>query len=334
MKYIFAILCCVAFFLSNAKAQDASRLHEMGKNYLVDGDYSNAESLLQQAYDLDTNNLVFIKDLTLCYYFQKAYNSALNTIKKTIESETADDQCFQIAGNIYKALNQLPACELVYKKGLKKYPENGAFYNELGELLSLQNNNECIDYWEKGIEFAPAYSRNYYNASKYYANSKELVWCMLYAEIFINMEPSNNKTPEIKDILFTSYQKLFESFKSEGGTKDKNKFVQKILNHLNNQNKIAAQSGLTTTSLTMIRTRFILDWYNDKPEKFPFQLFDYQQQLLKSGMFEAYNQWLLGSSENLVNFQNWTQFHSQEYNAFIKYLRAQPFAMPKGQYYF
>jgi len=334
MKYIITFLIGLAFFQFHAFAQDASRLHEMGKNYLVDGDYSNAESLLQQAHELDTNNLVYIKDLTLCYYFQKAYNSALNIITKTVDSESADDESYQIAGNIYKALNQLTASELVYKKGLKKYPQNGVFYNEIGELLSLQNNNECIEYWEKGIEFAPEYAKNYYNASKYYANSKELIWCMLYAEIFINMEPANKKTPEIKDMLLSSYQKLFASFKVEGGTKDKNKFVQKILNHLNNQRKIADVAGLTTTSLTMMRTRFILDWYHDKPEKFPFQLFDYQQQLLKNGMFEAYNQWLLGSSENLINFQNWTQFHSQEYNSFIKFLRAQPFVMPKGQYYF
>lgn len=56
-------------------------------------------------------------------------------------------------------------------------------------------------------------------------------------------------------------------------------------------------------SLMMIRTRFILDWMNSSAKKYPHRLFEYQQQLLREGMFEAYHQWLFGSAQNLVSFQ-------------------------------
>ena len=59
-KFIFIIIISI---VQKGIAQDANRLHEMCKNYMIDGDYSNAESLLNEAYNLDTNNIIFTKDL-------------------------------------------------------------------------------------------------------------------------------------------------------------------------------------------------------------------------------------------------------------------------------
>jgi Flp pilus assembly protein TadD len=59
-KFIFILLISIA---QNGYTQDAKRLHEMGKNYMIDGEYSNAETLLNDAYNLDTNNIIFAKDL-------------------------------------------------------------------------------------------------------------------------------------------------------------------------------------------------------------------------------------------------------------------------------
>jgi hypothetical protein len=202
----------------------------------------------------------------------------------------------------------------------------------MGELLSLQNRNDCIDYWEKGIEKDPAYSRNYYNASKFYALQQEYLWSLIYGEIYINIDPYGNKTAEVKDIVLNGYKKLYMSLLTDGDVKDKNKFVQKVLSNLSKQNATASQ-GISVNKLIMIRTGFILDWYNDKTEKYLFHLFEFHQQLLREGLFEAYNQWLFGSSENLSAFQSWTQLHNQEYAALTKFLKSNPYTVPEGQYY-
>jgi hypothetical protein len=39
----------------------------------------------------------------------------------------------------------------------------------------------------------------------------------------------------------------------------------------------------------------------------------YQQQLLQEGLYDAYNQWIFGSTENLPAFQNWTVAHKEDY---------------------
>jgi hypothetical protein len=94
-----------------------------------------------------------------------------------------------------------------------------------------------------------------------------------------------------------------------------------------------ANKGITTETLTMIRSRFILDWYQANATKFPLRLFDYQQQLLKEGLFDAYNQWLFGAAENLATYDSWSKTHAEQYEAFNTFQRNRIFKMPAGQYY-
>jgi len=326
----------LSFFLLmghlGGSAQDAARMHEMGKNYMIDGDYANAESLLSQAFSADTNNLTYIKDLSLCYFFQREYNRAVGILAPVIGRGQGDDQCYQLLGNLYKLQKNLTACSQLYTEALKKYPENGAFYKEIGELFERSNDPQCIAFWEKGIEKDPAYPGNYFMACRYYHVQNEHIWSALYGEIFLNLDPFNDRTPEIKDILLNDYTYLLKSLVIEGLPKEKNKFIQRTISFFHKQSDLI-NTGINTATLTMLRTRFILDWYADKPEKFPFALFDHHRQLLRRGLFEAYNQWLFGSSENLITFQYWTQLHSNEYNDFIKYQRSAPFVFPKGNYH-
>ena len=82
----------------------------------------------------------------------------------------------------------------------------------------------------------------------------------------------------------------------------------------------------------MIRTRFILDWMNER-KKPAFKLFEYQKQLLQEGMFDAYNQWIFGSTQNLAGFQNWIAAHNDEYTLFSTFQKSRLFKMPPDQYY-
>jgi len=85
----------------------------------------------------------------------------------------------------------------------------------------------------------------------------------------------------------------------------------------------------------MIRTRFILDWFSDKETsaKFPFRLFDYQRQLIQQGYFDAYNQWIFGTAQNLVEYQTWTNLHAKESEEFTAFQKNRIFKIPLGQYY-
>ena len=92
-------------------------------------------------------------------------------------------------------------------------------------------------------------------------------------------------------------------------------------------------SGIDPESLVMVRTRCLLDWYNFSGVKFPYALFDYQRNLLKEGLFEAYNQWIFGPVSNQSAFKAWTGLHKTEYDAFLQYQRNHPLKLKNDEYY-
>ncbi|MFT3909170.1 MAG: hypothetical protein QM737_07050 [Ferruginibacter sp.] len=311
---------------------DINQLHETAKTFMRQGDYPNAILVLNRGIQQDPKNMALAKDLAFSYYYNKDSKKALEIIKPLLDRDEVDDQCYQIAGNIYKDLVMLKECEKLYKKGIKKFPGNGALYSDYGELLWAQKNYEAIKQWEKGIELDPSYPRNYYNAARYYYLTTDKIWSILYGEIFINMEPLGRNTPELKDILLESYKKLFTDVNLEQNDKNKTDFEKAFLQSMNKQFAVASQ-GINTETLTMIRTRFILDWITNNQSKFPYKLFEYQQQLMQEGLFDAYDQWIFGSSENLPAFQNWTNTHKEEYIAFTNFQKGRTFKVPGGQHY-
>jgi len=331
MKKIFLFL--LLGICLNSIAQNNETLHQTAKTFMRQADYANAVLVLNRALQQEPNNLGMIKDLALSHYFKRENTIALDVIKPTLDREDADDQCFQIAGNIYKALLLPKDCEKMYKKGIKKFPESGPLYSEYGELLWAQQNYDAIKLWETGIKVDASYSKNYYNAARFYYLSKDKIWGILYGEIFLNMEPQSSSSPELKGILLDSYKKLYaEANLKEIASKEKNEFAKAFLEAMDRQSGQAAY-GINTASLTMIRTRFILDWFNSNANKFPYRLFDYQQQLLKDGLFEAYNQWIFAPADNLNAYQNWVDTHSAEHKEFFNFQKGRLFKIPPAQYY-
>lgn len=327
------LILAAGFFVTGSFAQDVKQLQETARGYTRQGDFSNASIVLAQALQQEPKNIEISKDLAFNYYLQKDFTKALEIIRPLINRDDADDQCFQIAANIYKGLGEPKECEKLYKKGLKKFPKSGALYNEYGELLWMTHDLSAIRQWEKGIEMDAGYSGNYYNACKYYYLASDNLWSAVYGEIFLNIEVLTNRTLEVKSILLDSYKKMFADPSVFKNTKEKNNFERAFLQTLYKESAMAS-GGLTPESLTMIRSRFILDWYNGGlAENFPFRLFDYHLQLLKEGMFDAYNQWLFGTTQNLVAYQNWITGHAAEYNEFSKFQKGRIFKIPSSQYY-
>ncbi len=315
-----------------AMAQDS--LLKTGKDFLASGDFDNAIIVLNRAAQQNADDLEVQKYLAMAYYKKRDFAKALDVIEPALQRDDADVITFQIGGNIYKALEDLKATDKMYKRALKKFPKSGPLHSEYGEFLWAKKDFDAIEYWEKGIKEDPSFAGNYYNAALYYYYTKDKTWNIIYGEIFINMESLTERATAMKGLLLSSYkEKLFASADlTEGEEKNKNQFSKAYLETMNKQSTIASR-GISTETLTMIRTRFILDWYKNSATKFPHRLFDYHQQLIREGMFEAYNQWLFGTVENLPAYDNWTKTHAEQYNKFINFQKGRIFKMPQGQYY-
>jgi tetratricopeptide (TPR) repeat protein len=333
MKTKFLLIAITSFLgIVNVNAQTVAELQATAQGFMRSGDYSNAIMILNRCVDKEPDNRSVGKDLALSYYYSGDNKKAIEVIQPVLNSDEADDQIFVITGNIYKGLDKKKDAEKTFKKGIAKFPESGNLYNELGELQVNSGNREAIKTWEKGIKAAPSFGRNYFNAGRYYFFEKNFTWSLLYGEIFLNTEPIGNRAAEAKSMLLESYKQIFATDITGKDFEKKNDFEKKFLTALKKQQPVL-DKGVTTESLTMMRTRFILDWYSPTDEKPEFKLFEQHQVLLRNGLFEAYNQWVFGITENITAYQNWIKNNAVENTAFIKFQQSRTFKMPQGQYY-
>lgn len=332
MKQLILFVFSIATLHCLAQQQENKSPQEKAKDFIKQGDYANAIVVLNRALQQDPENLETLKNLAFAQYLERDYSKAVSTIDPLLDRRDADVQVFQLGGMIYKAKEDVKESEKLYKKGLRKFPNSGVLYNEYGELLWFKQDYNAIRQWEKGIEVDPNYSGNYYNAAKYYYFTMDKVWSVLYSEIFVNMESYSRRTIEIKNILLNSYKKMFTDADILKNQSSKNEFTSAYLNTINRQSAIASM-GITPESLTMMRTRFILDWDEKYASTYPFRLFEYHRQLLREGLFDAYNQWLFGPVQNLTAFQNWTNAHAEPYKEFTNFQQGRVFKLPPGQNY-
>lgn len=331
MKKLFLILItvCAQTILF---AQDVKQLHDNAREFMHKGDYPNAILILNRALAKSPDNLEVTKDLGLNYYYYKDYKKCIEVLKRLFDRYDVDDQVFQIAGDAYWAMEDASGAEEIYRKGIRKLPKSGPLYNELGKVLWTKNDFTAIKEWEKGIETDPGFAGNYYNASKYYYFTLDKVWSLIYGEIFINIDPKSAYASEIKNILFEGYKKLFIDANIEKNNKDKSPFALAYLKTMNKQTTLLS-AGINMQTLSIIRTRFILDWDAEFAAKFPFKLFQVHKQYIQEGIFEAYNQWVFASEQNMEAYQKWNTDHPKEYAALSRFLQDRIFKVPGGQYY-
>lgn len=334
MKKILLLICIVSSAIGYGQTEDAATLHETAKNFLKQGDYENSILVLNKAIQLQPANFQLTKDLFFAYYLKRDFAKALEIGKPMVEKPDADVQSFQMLGLAYKAIAEDKEAEKLYKAGIKKFPNEGILYSEFGDLLAARETSEAVKLWEKGVQVDPNHSSNYYFLAKQYAQKGDIIWSILYGEMFLNMESFTARSTEIKNTLLDQYKKFYVTNYTVPPTDPKKpiQFVAAVVETLNKQQSQVAL-GITPESLTVIRTRFILDWYNKYATRFPFKLFEHQKQLLQEGMFEAYNFWLFGPAANLKTYQTWQQYHQEDLNTFLTFIRSKVFKIPEGQQY-
>ena len=108
-KYLSLFLLIAVSFLATAQPEDPKTLHETAKTFMRTGDFDNAIIVLTRALQQDKNNLEMQKDLVMTYFLKRDYQKAKEGAVELINRDDADVVTFQIAGNVYKALEEVKA---------------------------------------------------------------------------------------------------------------------------------------------------------------------------------------------------------------------------------
>jgi Tfp pilus assembly protein PilF len=334
MKQRFLVIAFLVICINMLSAQtaDTTTPESKAKSYLRQGDYTNAIMLLNRAAQSNPNSLEIQKDLAYAHYVKRDFVKGLELAKPIVKRQDADVQSFQILGMMYKAIEERKECEKMYKEGLRRFPNSGVLYNEYGEMLwTRQNFAEAVKLWEKGILSEPSFPGNYYNAARYYYFSADKLWGILYGEIFVNLESYSERTTEIQTQLTDGYKKLFVDADILKNQPNRSDFATLVLETMKKHSGLVS-GGITIASLDKLRRAFIEDWFTTHAKRFPYRLFEYQQQLIKADMFEAYNQWVF-SAASPGNYKQWVAANGEASAKFTNFQKNRVFKLPKGQYY-
>lgn len=332
--FFLSLVCLISVAAWAQPEENVATLHARAKNFLRAGDFDNAVLVLRQAMILSPEDLELSKDLVIAYTYKRDFTKAREWVIQLCDRPNADAICFQLAGNVFKELEEVKECEKYYKRGLKKFPNSGPLHSEYGELLWSAKDPRAIGFWEQGIKVDPGYAGNYYNAALYYYYTTDKVWSLIYGEIFINLEGLNERSRSMREVLLKGYkEKLFaDADLKQVADKTSNSFAKAYLTEMAKHVSLTAR-GLEAETLSMIRARFLLGWFDGPANQFPFKLFDVQRQWIQADLFQAYNQWLFLTPETQVKHEQWKKENAETWTKFQQWQENRVFRVPSGQYY-
>lgn len=318
---LFVLLFFTLTTLQEVQAQDRwipapeiNAMYEEATKAMAAKDYEKAIQIYFQAVRVNPNDVVLRRDLAYAYYLNKQLDEGINILEEVVKANRADPETYQLLAAFEQAKGNKRKSNQMIEQGINKFPESGVLLYTKGSSLieESKKNKNALKYFLKGIKGAPLYANNYLAAAKVLLANEEPVWAAIYAEIFVNLEPQSAKTIEAKKILVDAYRKLFTPPTngtlpnlSNGLEPGKTTFEEAVYFFYNN-NFMTLADEFSVDNLTMLRTRFLLDWTTQFSTQ-EHSLFQYYYNLIQGGVFEAYNQSLFGAVLDSSTFSAWVQ---------------------------
>jgi Tfp pilus assembly protein PilF len=341
LTFAFFLYATASFAQTKWPSPEVEQMYNQARDYLSQGNMQQAIVTYQQAIRIAPDQMVLYRDLGKAYFLSGNYKDAQSTLEPLLKSNEADDQSFQVMAACQVAAGEKRKAKSTIQNGLSQFPNSGLLYHELGKIYEEDGEMVyALQTWLDGIHKDPLYHVNYYEAARTYANTNKPVWVILYGETFVNMERHTPRSDDMRGMILEAYAKLFNSitsgdipkFGKAKKTTDANNFEDAVRNIYLNLAPVVSD-GITTENLTMLRTRFLMEWFAQYGNKYPLSLFTYQDNMLRNGYFEIYNEWLFGRADNAQEFEAWNQFHKGDisrYETWAQQHRLQP--QPKDFY--
>lgn len=333
---VFLILLSVSVVKVQAQTiwpnPEVKMLYEQAKQHHMSGNFTEAIVRYQQAIRIAPEIVLLHRELAYAYYLAGGYTDAINTLGPVIAEGKADAEAYKIMVQSLLAKKDDKKAKKVLKEALEQMPNSGPLYYEAGLLYEKENNREeALKAWLTGIEKDPGYHLNYYEAARMYMLGGQLVWAILYAETFINIEQQTPRSYDARKLMLSAYNRMFNRLATKeipkygsGKSSRPQSFEDAVYDTYMKLSPIMSD-GVTTENLIMLRTRFVMDWMMKYADRYSFSLFSRYDEMLRRGYFDMYNQWLFGKVENESQYAAWTKFHADALPGYQNWMKLQPY---------
>lgn len=312
------------------------------------GELDEAIQLLEDALELDPDNYACQYEMAYAYYEKQNYAKAIKLLKPLTIHPDCNALLYQLLGNAYDMQGNSGKALKTYEAGLERFPDAGPLHLEKGTVLGMQRQyGEALESYVQGIAVDPLFPSNYYRAAQFYFVSKSPIMGMVYAEIFMILEPDGSRNEEMSRLLFDSYKKhmiVQENRPLAAQFGDDIFYIAVMALVLDNSTvptvpfemlydsgviaAVESETQVDLASLNRIRTRFFsFCWKNMADIQKSLETYDYPdlssyfsfiREIEQAGHLEAYNYWVLREG-NWDEFQAWYKQDPQKLTAFAEW---------------
>jgi tetratricopeptide (TPR) repeat protein len=338
--------------MAQSKQEQAESLTRSAIELMDNGHIDESIELIKKAQKLDPDKLVYPYELGYAYYLKNDYKSAIKVLSKLTDREDTRDYVYQLLGNSYSMSNQPQKAIATYEDGLKKFPTSGKLFLERGTMeLKREDLDAALKYYEAGIKADPAFSSNYYWASRIYSYTSEKVWTLIYGELFMNLERNSKRTAEISKLMYDTYVECVKLNNDTSFTLNFSQVMTLSIDEVNDINNLKLPfplmaytphmsvalinaKSINLETLHLIRRDFLHSYYESKTnEQYPNVLFDYQKKISEAGYMEAYNHWLLFRGDEEA-FKQWMETNEAKFDLFAEWYNANPIELNEGNRFY
>jgi tetratricopeptide (TPR) repeat protein len=319
------------FSLNFALSTNKDKVEDLRKeaiSLMNSGEFEESINILDSALIIEPNSIMLLYDKSLAYYKLEKYQEAIDILTPLKDRPDVFEQVYQILGNSYDFIAKKYTAIDIYNEGLRKFPNSGRLYMELGIAeLGNENTNLALSYFERGIMAEPDFPNNYYHISKVLAEEKFNVQALIYAETFMNYVKNENKFREINKLIFDIYYELiFNSTDKVFNNKIRNNYndfeknYSEVLRTAASKIRENGNISLSLNDVNVLRHQVLELWYAKYPDSFNSKILSRQKKLSDEGLFEAYNYWLM-SDADLDEFKKWIEQNYQDFDKLLLWLQ-------------
>jgi glycosyltransferase involved in cell wall biosynthesis len=165
--------------LDNPK--DAKALEDLGAQYIELGNIDNAEKVLKQAIEIDSNRCGAWFNLGVVYAKRGQWIEALEPFVRAIELNPKDADSRYNCGLVLEKIGQTDAAIEQHSEAIALNPDYISAHFSLGNLRWITGNREkAAEHYEKVVKLSPTHAGAHFNLGLYYealGQIKEAIAC-------------------------------------------------------------------------------------------------------------------------------------------------------------
>lgn len=340
-KYFFItiIVLITNYLIAQTNSEQATTYYQQAILLMDEGSANEAITLLDEAISLDVDNeTLYSYEKAYAYSILENYEEAIKILKSIQKNDDAFDLIYSLLGNCYDWSGDAEKAIKTYNEGLEEFPNSGKLYLELGvmDLINADYDAALLNF-EEGIYVEPSHPSNYYWAARIYLLSEDIVWGLIYGEIFMNMEYNTERSITMSQLLYDAYfiKIIIDNEDITVNFTDKSIIDQTFANSVYEpaiETAALGETEINYESINRIRTKFINNYYEKNlNEKYPNLLFDWNKELIEAGLFEAYNYWLMMRGD-YETFAEWMETNEPKLDEFAEWCGNNPLTLDETNY--